>query len=44
MAAFTMMRVCRISDSKRGTTPRRAAWGAQATPLGLTVSLRVYVL
>ena len=40
MAALTMTRVCRISDSRRGTTPGRAAWGAHATPLGLTVNLQ----
>ncbi len=37
---LTMMRVVRISDSMRGSTPGRTLGGAKATPLGATMSLR----
>ena len=39
MAPLTMMRVVRISFSRRGTTPRRASGGRNAMPLGVMISL-----
>ena len=39
MAPLTMMRVVRISLSRRGTTPRRASGGRNAMPLGVMISL-----
>lgn len=39
MAAFTMMRVDKISCSSRGRMPGRASGGAYATPFGAMMSL-----
>ena len=39
MAALTMMRVDRISCSRRGRMPGRASGGAYATPFGAMISL-----
>ena len=39
MGTLTMMRVVRISDSMRGSTPGCTLAGAKATPFGTTTSL-----
>ncbi len=40
MAPLTMIRVDKISCSRRGTMPARASWGRYATPLAAITSLQ----